>query len=322
MWTRSFAVICVVYTSISKETTCSFYGDPDNIQGLVDDVEENLSDEINIVDLAASYDLSPWHFQRLFKALVGDTLGGYIRGRRLTEAAHLLLSTDLGIIDIAFGVGFRSHEAFTRAFKEYFGQSPKDFRKNKPSVVLNEKPLLSMELVQHLEKEIQHVPVIKTTPELTVIGLETLIPSPFISEDAYCESLYPSWMSLLKRQDEIQDRLPAMFYGITASPSGNFIKNTLNFIAGVPVASYKFVPGGMVAWNFPEQLVAMFKVASIEKETVLKTIDYIYGYWLPNSPYTRGSGSDYELFGETNGFIDPHLGSNYVIPIMYRSPQR
>jgi hypothetical protein len=29
MWTRSFAVICVVYTSISKETTCSFYGDPD-----------------------------------------------------------------------------------------------------------------------------------------------------------------------------------------------------------------------------------------------------------------------------------------------------
>ena len=128
-------------------------------------------------------------------------------------------------------------------------------------------------------------------------------------------------MNLLKRQDEIKDQLPAMFYGITASPSGNFTENTLNFIAGVPVASDKFVPSGMVAWNFPEQLVAMFKVASIEKETVLKTIDYIYGYWLPNSMYTRGNGSDYELFDETNGFIDPDLGSNYVIPIKYASSQ-
>jgi len=292
------------------------------IQGLVDDVEENLSDEINIVNLAYTFNVSPWHFQRLFKALVGDTLGGYIRGRRLTEAAHLLQSTNLGIIDIAFGVGFRSHEAFTRAFKEYFGQSPKDFRKNKPDVVLNEKPLLTMELVKHLEKEIQHVPVIKTTPALTVIGLETPIPSPFISEDAYCESLYPSWLKLLKRQGEIPDRLPTKFYGITASPSGNFTENTLNFIAGVPVASDKNVPSGMVAWNFPQQLVATFKVASIEKETVLKTIDYIYGYWLPNSFYTRGSGSDYELFEETNGFIDPEIGSEYVIPILRRSAQK
>ena len=161
------------------------------MQSLVDDVEENLSDDINIVSLAYSCNLSPWHFQRLFKALVGDTLGGYIRGRRLTEAAHLLLTTDLGIIDIAFGVGFRSHEAFTRAFKEYFGQSPKDFRKNKPSVVLNEKPLLSMELVRHLEKEIQHVPMIKTTPALTIVGLQTSIPSPFISEDAYSNLSIP-----------------------------------------------------------------------------------------------------------------------------------
>src|SRR5688572_8231141 len=102
------------------------------IQSLVDQVEDNLSDEINIVKMADSFHVSPWHFQRLFKALAGDTLGGYIRGRRLTEAARLLLQSDLGIIDIALRVGFNSHEAFTRAFKTYFGQSPKDFRKNMP----------------------------------------------------------------------------------------------------------------------------------------------------------------------------------------------
>jgi len=289
------------------------------IQGLVDQVEENLSDEINIVQLADSFNVSPWHFQRLFKALAGDTIGGYVRGRRLTEAARLLTRTDLGIIDIAFRVGFNSHEAFTRSFKSYFGQSPSDFRKNRPLVILNEKPLLSMDLVHHLEREIKHTPTITTTPEQIIIGLPTPIPSPFISEDAYCESLWPSWMSLLKRLDEIQDKQPPKFYGITASPSGNFTEDTLDFIAGIPVSSNTHVPSGMIAHTFPEQLVAMFDVSIIDKDTVLKTIDYIYGYWLPNSPYTRGSGSDYELFDESDGFIDPNQGSKYVIPIIAKN---
>lgn len=286
------------------------------MQGLVDNVEENLSDEINIMHLAKSFHVSPWHFQRLFKALVGDTLGGYIRGRRLTEAARLLLKSDLSIVDIAFRVGFNSHEAFTRAFKLYFGLSPKDFRNQTPTVILNEKPLLSMDLVQHLENEIEHEPIIKTTNEQCIVGIDTKVPSPFISNDAYCDSLWPSWEALLKREIEIKDRQPTAFYGITVSPSGTFTEDTLDFIAGVPVASLTHTPPGMATHVFPKQLVAMFKVAVIDKETVLRTIDYIYGYWLPNSPYTRGNGSDYELFEETNGFIDPGMGSYYVLPIV------
>ncbi len=287
-----------------------------HIQILVDHVEENLSDDISIIQLAESFNLSPWYFQRLFKAIVGDTLGGYIRGRRLTEAARLLKHTELGIIDIAFSVGFNSHEAFTRSFKAYFGQSPVDFRKNKPAVILNEKPRLSIDLVRHLRQEITLDPVITTTSAQIIIGIETPIPSPFATEEVYCESLWPSWQTLMKRQDEIKDRLPTAFYGITASPSGNFTEETLNFIAGIPVSSANNVPSGMIAHHFPAQQVAMFDVAVIDKETVLRTIDYIYGYWLPNSPYTRGSGSDYELFDEHDGFIDPGSGSRYVIPII------
>jgi AraC family transcriptional regulator len=123
-------------------------------------------------------------------------------------------------------------------------------------------------------------------------------------------------MRLLERRPEIQDTLPSTFYGVTVSPSGNFTEDTLNFVAGVPVDAVSQVPQGMVAYSFPEQLVAKFQVASIDKETVLRTIDYIYGYWLPNSPYTRGTGSDYEVFPESGGFIDPDLGSTYVVPIV------
>lgn len=290
-----------------------------HIQTLVDQVEENLSEDINIPELADSFKLSSWHFQRLFKALVGDTLGGYIRGRRLTEAARLLTTTNLGIIDIAFSVGFGSHEAFTRSFKSYFGLSPQDFRKLAPAVVLNEKPLLSMDLVRHLEKDIKREPVITTRPAQTIIGIATAIPSPFATDEIICESLWPSWQSLLKRQQEIINHTPPAFYGITVSPSGDFTEDKLSFIAGMPAAVATQVPAGMVAHNFPEQLVAMFDVAVLDTDTVRKTIDYIYGYWLPNSPYTRGSGSDYELFDEHGGFIDPSFGSRYIIPIAERT---
>jgi AraC family transcriptional regulator len=289
-----------------------------HIQKLVNHVEENLSEEINIPQLADSFNLSPWHFQRLFKALVGDTVGGYVRGRRLTEAVRLLTHTQLGIIDIAFSVGFGSHEAFTRSFKTYFGQSPADFRKNRPAVILNEKPLLSDALVRHLEKEISHTPIITTTPAQIIVGIPTVIPSPFATDEIICETLEPSWRLLLKRQSEIANQQPTAFYAITASPSGNFTEDTLNFIAGIPVASADTVPQGMVAHVFPQQQVAMFDVAVLNNDTVRKTIDYIYGYWLPNSPYTRGNGSDYELFEEHGGFIDPQFGSKYVIPIVDR----
>ena len=290
-----------------------------HIQSLVNQVEENLSDEINIIALADSFHVSPWHFQRTFKALVGDTLGGYIRGRRLTEAAHLLTTTDLGVIDVAFRVGFSSHEAFSRAFKLYFGQSPKDFRNYRPNVILNEKPLLDMEHVRHLEEEIDREPTVMSTPQQTIIGIATAIPSPFLTNDAYCESLWPSWMTLLERQDEIKDSQPGRFYGVTASPSGTFTEDSLTFISGIPVASTHYVPTGMVAHTLPQQGVAIFNVESIDIETTLKTINYIYGYSLPNSPYTRGSGSDYEIFEEADGFINPGLGSKYVIPIIFKS---
>jgi AraC family transcriptional regulator len=290
-----------------------------HIRGLVDTIEENLSDDINILQLARSFGISPWHFQRLFKALTGDTLGGYVRGRRLTEAVRLLTETELAVIDISYSVGFNSHEAFTRSFKSYFGQAPQDFRKNRPSVILNEKPLLDTALVRHLREEVNLEPLIVTTPQQTVVGMDTPIPSPFLAGESYCESLWPAWMTLLKRQGEIKHRQAAKFYGITASASGNFTEDALHYISGVPVASAKNIPIGMVTHAFPEQLVAMFKMESIDIETADRTMNYIYGYWLPNSPYDRGTGSDYELFEETKGFIDPGLGSHYVIPIIHKA---
>lgn len=290
------------------------------IQNIVDQIEDNLADEINIVHLAESFDLSLWHFQRLFKSFVGDTLGGYTRGRRLTRAAQLLLNSDQGIIDIAFAVGFNSHEAFSRSFKAYFNVSPKVFRRNRPGILLNEKPLLTLDLLDHIVKDIKREPIISIRKELIIVGFSCTVPSPFIANENYCDLLYSTWMSLFDRHAEIQNTIPETFLGLHISQSGNFTEDTVEYMVGVPTTSANSIPDGMMSYTFPEQQVAMFEVATVDKDTSAKTIDYIYGYWLPNSAYTRGQGHDYELFeGIDKGiqsFSDPNLGSRYVIPIV------
>jgi len=286
------------------------------IQKLVNHIEKNLAEEINVIKLAESFDISPWHFQRLFKSLVGDTLGAYIRGRRLTQAAHLLLDSNLNLIDIAFDIGFSSHEAFTRSFKSHFKLSPKSFRKMRPSILLNKKPLLSEVLFHHLAKEITRDPIISIRQEQTIIGFDTTIPSPFYTNENYCDALYTPWMELLKRQSEISNRLPGSFMGLSISHSGNFTEDTIDYIAGSLITTDCPTPAGMVSYSLPEQSVAMFEIQTVDTDTVAKTIDYIYGYWLPNSSYLRGNGNDYELFEGITSFEIPDLTSKYVIPIV------
>ena len=94
------------------------------LQKAIDFVEVHLRDELTLDDVAKAAGLSRYHLHRVFSAAFGDSLKGYIRKRRLTEAAHLLRTTDQRIIEVALQAGFGSQEAFTRAFSKHFDATP------------------------------------------------------------------------------------------------------------------------------------------------------------------------------------------------------
>jgi len=289
------------------------------IQNLVDTIEENVGEDINVIELSQTFKLSPWHFQRLFKTLVGDSLGGYIRGRRLSRGADMLLQTPLSIIQIAFEVGFSSHESFTRSFKSYFNFSPKNFRKERPSVLLNTKPQLSNELLEHITKGMNQEPTIVDLEEQIIVGFDTQIPSPFHEREEICEYVATQWFALFERENEILNTTPYTYYGLSISESGNFTEAMLHYIAGAPVSSLKQIPHGMTVHHLPKQKVAMFDTkTNIGDDVTKRTIDYIYGYWLANSKYQRAQGDDYELFENVVDFRTGEFSSKYVIPIINR----
>jgi AraC family transcriptional regulator len=92
-------------------------------------IDQHLDQFLDLEILAEVAHFSPFHFHRLFSALMGETLGAYLRRRRCEVAAtRLLAQPKLSVLQIALGVGFGSAEAFTHAFGARFGCSPTTWR--------------------------------------------------------------------------------------------------------------------------------------------------------------------------------------------------
>ena len=92
-------------------------------------IDRHLDTPLELPTLAGVANFSPFHFHRLFAAWMGERLGEYLRRRRLEVAAlRLLAQPRVPVLEVALSVGFGSAEAFDRAFKARFGDTPSTWR--------------------------------------------------------------------------------------------------------------------------------------------------------------------------------------------------
>ena len=91
-------------------------------------IRHRSTDGATLAGLAARAGWSPFHLHRAFRAMVRETPKQYTLRLRLQQAATRLVSSDDSVLDVALGAGFNSHEVFTRAFRRYFGVTPKAYR--------------------------------------------------------------------------------------------------------------------------------------------------------------------------------------------------
>lgn len=80
--------------------------------------------------LSSLANMSPSSLRRLFKEHTGRSPGDFLRELRMATAARKLLVSDERISAIAYDMGFKDPNYFTRKFKEQFGISPQEYRKN------------------------------------------------------------------------------------------------------------------------------------------------------------------------------------------------
>jgi len=93
-------------------------------------IKGHLRSELSAEALADRANLSTRHFSRRFKAVFGTTPADFVESLRLSEARERLTLPDQTIDSVAYSVGFKSADAFRRAFERRFGLQPSTYRKH------------------------------------------------------------------------------------------------------------------------------------------------------------------------------------------------
>ena len=104
------------------------------INRVIDYIDGHLDEQLSLEKLSEIANFSPYHFHRIFSAMMDETLNRFIQRLRLERAASRLVSNPkLSITEVAFEFGFSGSASFARSFKEYFGKSATDWRIDKLS---------------------------------------------------------------------------------------------------------------------------------------------------------------------------------------------
>lgn len=125
-----------------EETQMEYYK---AIGKVLDYVNEHLNEHPNLETLAGIAHLSTYHFHRIFKAVIGETLGEYRLRMCMENVASQLPTTSLTLEELALETGYNSAQALSKTFKKQYGVAPSVFKKA-PCRAVAEVPILSPDI--------------------------------------------------------------------------------------------------------------------------------------------------------------------------------
>lgn len=97
-------------------------------QKILEFVAGNYGGTISLEDLAAVAGISPSHFSKIFRSVIGQGPMQFVTSYRLEQAKKRLIRPDLPMVDIALGCGFADQAHFSRVFKQVEGITPRAYR--------------------------------------------------------------------------------------------------------------------------------------------------------------------------------------------------
>lgn len=232
-------------------------------------IETHFGVPLSLDAMAGQAGISRTHLSRIFPLATGHTISGYIRARRLTEAAKALAGGAPDILGVALDAGYGSHEAFTRAFRDQFGLTPAELRKRRSLDDLNLVEPLSMDAQA---KTNLGDPRIERMPGRKFAGLMQ-------RHDMNQSNTIPlQWQRVQQYIGNVPGAVPGAAYGIVVEGDGNFC----TYLCGLEVTSSAELPPEFVAIDVPARRWARF-VHEGHISTIRSTIGAIYDGWLPGS---------------------------------------
>jgi len=248
-------------------------------------IESNLTTGISLEEIAGTVGLSRFQLSRLFGRRIGLPVMGYLRARRLSEAAEVLAAGASDILTVALDAGYGSHEAFTRAFRDQFGLAPEDVRAmgNTQSIRLMEAHRMAQREFVDLEE-----PRFVTGPARLIAGISERYS---FSDTA---GIPLQWQRFGPHIGHVPDQRGMICYGVCYNHTENC---QFDYLCGVGIARADDLPNGFTLVRLMEQTYAVFTHRG-HISAIPQTISTIWQKWLPESGYQLIEAPDFELYDQ------------------------
>lgn len=287
-------------------------------------IVHQLDEALDLTALAERAALSPLHFHRIFRGMVGETPLELHRRLRLERAAARLASSEAPVTSVAFDAGYETHESFTRAFRAAYGMAPTEFRAKAPakgatrdlhtdlparipihhrnSATISVPPSFLFEGVHPMKAEVQAMPALRVA-SLSHRGPYNTIGDCFGRLDAIAGPAglfaHPGAMMIATYHDD-PDTTPAA---------------ELRSDAGIIVPESVAMPNGLQEIRIAAGDYA--RATHIGPYAMLGEVwARLMGQWLPASGRRMASGVCYELYRNNPGNARPEaLHTDLYVPL-------
>jgi len=261
-------------------------------------IEDNLTDELTIENVAKQAFVSAFYFQRAFAMLCGFTVGEYIRRRRLTLAGSELVATDEKIIDIAMKYGYDSPDSFTKAFTRFHGVTPSAVRKDGAMI----KSFAPLKIKFTLEGGFIMDYKIVEKEAFTVMGVS----SKFKYDNAFTE-IPQFWTEHYKTGKG--ETVCGMFgVNIDVKMGGK----EFEYMIADNYLPWNEIPNGFVAKTIPKHTWAVFPCKGSMPKSLQDVNTKIFSEWLPNcKDYEIAEGYCIEMYSPLSDYKNGIQDDNY-----------
>ena len=270
-------------------------------------IENNLENEVEIKKIAQICVCSEYNIQRVFSVIWGVTFGEYIRNRRLSKAAVDIRETDMRIIDIAFKYNYESADAFSKAFKNFHGISPKDGRVR--SNELKTYPKLHFSMIIKGGKEMKNK--IMKREKFRVIGVKRTYKN--VEEGMGNIPKFWNEFNNSPECEEIFTKMDGKLKGILGLCIPHETGTGYDYM--ICVSSNSKAEGDFQEYMIPEAEWMIFEAKGKLPESVQSMTKQIYEEVLTGAEYKHDNKPDFELY-PSGDITDENYITEIWVPVV------
>jgi len=249
-------------------------------------VESHFAEAIGLDEAAASAGVSRFHLSRAFGEAIGQPFARYLRGRRLSEAARSLAGGAPDILEVALSVGYGSHEAFTRAFRDWFGLTPEQVRAAAH--------LDGLTLTEPIRMDESHLAKL-ASPRFEKLGALLIAGYAERYNGANTAGIPAQWQRFLPHFGHLPGQIGRIGYGVCrdGDDDGNF-----EYVCGAEVSDFSGLPSEFTRVRLAPQRYAVFSHDG-HVSAIKGTMNAIWNGWLPQSGHEAADAPLFERYDET-----------------------